>query len=131
MGLSQHDSGSDGGLRAFGANPPYRSSRPEALLLEALIQMGDVFAVAVEQDRRLALVGADDLLGGLAPARMRDLGIHVRPEAVFGRLQRLPVALRALVGEVEADDRLDRLEAVLPRHGEPDRRAHLLRHGLA
>ena len=106
-------------------------SRPQPLFLQALVQVGDVFAVAVEQQRRLALVGADDLLGRLAPARMRDLRIDVGPEAVFGRLQRLPVALRPLVGEGEAHDRLDRLEAVLPRRREPHRRAHLLRHRLA
>src|SRR5215470_5229799 len=59
-------------------------SRPQALFLEPLVEVGDIFAVAVEQQRRLALAGADELLGGLAPARMRDLRIDVGPEPVFG-----------------------------------------------
>src|SRR5215510_12877959 len=80
-------------------------SRPQALFLEPLVEIGNIFAVAVEQERRLALAGADEFLGRLAPARMRDLRIDVGPEAVFGRLQRLPVALRPLVGEVEPHDR--------------------------
>src|SRR5690348_2593980 len=59
---------------------------------------------------------------------MRHVGIDVGPEAVFGSLQLLPEAYRPLVGEGEADDRLDAFEAVFPRRYEPDRRAILLRH---
>src|SRR5262245_11873150 len=115
-------------------NPSYKAtlaSRPQALFLEPLVEVGNVFAITVEQQRRLALAGADELFRRLAPAWMRDLRIDVGPEAVFRRLQRLPVALRPLVGEGEAHDRLDRLEAILPRHRQPDRRAHLLGHRLA
>src|SRR5215468_6195815 len=107
------------------------SSRPQALALESLVEAGDVLGVAVEQERRPALAGADVLLARLAPARMRHLRIDVRPEPVLARLQRLPEALRPLVGEAEAGDRLDRLEPVLPRHGEPQRRAHRLGNRLA
>ena len=80
---------------------PTQTNLPQPLVLEALVEVGDVFAVAVEQQRRPPLAGADHLLGRLAPARMRHLRIDVGPEAVFGRLQRLPVALRPLVGEGE------------------------------
>src|SRR5439155_2591080 len=77
-------------------------SRPEPLLLEALVHVGDKFGVAVEQERGLALAaGADDLLGRLAPARVRHLRVHVRPETIFLVLQRFPVALGALVREIE------------------------------
>src|SRR5262245_13452584 len=93
--------------------------------------MGDIVAIAIEQQRRPALAGADQLLGRLAPAWMRNLRIDVGPEAVLAALQRFPVALGALVGEVEAHDRLDRLEPVLPRNRQPQRRALLLRHRLA
>src|SRR6185312_3391856 len=98
-------------------------SGPEALAFEPLVEIGDVFAVSVEDQRRPPLAGADHLLARLAPARMRHRRIDVGPEAVFGGLQRLPQADRPLLHEREAHDRLDRLEAVLPRHREPQRRA--------
>src|SRR5262249_16926363 len=102
-----------------------RRSRPEAFAVQTLVEIGEVLAVAVEQERRPPLAGADDLFTRLAPARMRHLRIDVGPEAIFRRLQCFPHALRALVGETETHDRLDRLEAVLPRQGEPQRRAVL------
>src|SRR5690349_20517374 len=89
-------------------------SRQQAPALEPLVDAGDVVGVAVEQERRAALAGADVLLARLAPARMRHLRIDVGPEAVLGALQRFPETLWPLVGEAEARDRLDRLEAVLP-----------------
>src|SRR5712691_10899222 len=97
------------GLRA--QCPPYGppgsvSSRPQALTLQILIEVGDVFAVAVEQQRRAALTGPDHLLGGLAPARMGDLWIDVRPEAVFGRLQGFPEGFRTLIRKRHLRDRL-------------------------
>ena len=42
-----------------------------------------------------------------------------------------PESLRALIREVEAHDRFDRLEAVLPRHRETQRCALRFRYGLA
>src|SRR5215213_2996800 len=62
---------------------------------------------------------------------MRRLRIDVGPEAVLGDLQRLPEALRPPIAEAEMVYRLDRLETVLPRHCEPQRRAVLLWHRLA
>ena len=61
-----------------------------------------IFAVAVEQQGRHAIAFAEHSLGCLAPARMRHVRIHVRPEAVFGGLQRLPEAVRPLVDEAES-----------------------------
>src|ERR1043166_8235499 len=78
---------------------PFSASRPQALAVEPLVEIRDVFPVAVEQQRRPALAEPDQLLGRLAPARMRHLGIDVGPEAVFGRLQGFPKTLRPLVGE--------------------------------
>src|SRR5258708_40366982 len=90
-----------------------------------------IVAVAVEQQRRPSLAGADDFLALLAPARMRHRRIDVRPETIFGRRQRFPETLRPAIGEAEAPDRFDRLESVFPRQREPQRRALLLGHRLA
>src|SRR6266508_759756 len=106
-------------------------SRPQAFVLQPFVKIGDVFAIAVEDKRRLALVASDQFFRGLAPTRMRHLRIDVCPEAVLGCLQRLPVALRPLVGEAEAHDRLDRLEAVFPRHRQAQRRALNFRYRFA
>ena len=61
---------------------------------------------------------------------MRHLRVHIRPEAVFLVLQRFPVALGALVREIEPGDRLDRLEPVFPRQCQAQRRPVLLGHRL-
>src|SRR5271170_3530669 len=71
--------------------------RPEPLALEVLVEVGDVFGIAVEQLGRHPLVGAEHALGRLAPARMRHLRIDVGPEAVLAGLQLFPVADRALL----------------------------------
>src|SRR5271165_205799 len=105
--------------------------RPEPLFLESLIEISNKLAITIEQQRGTALVQSDQLLRGLAPAWMRHLWVDVCPEAVLGGLQCLPIALWPLIGEIEADDRFDRLEAVFPRHREAQRRALLLRHRLA
>ncbi len=62
---------------------------------------------------------------------MRHLGVHVGPEAIFVVGQLLPERDRTLFRELDADDRLDALEAVLPRRREPERRAILLVDRLA
>src|SRR5215510_2110019 len=112
---------------------PAAASRPQPLgLLQVLVQVGDVVAVAVEQQGRPALAAtADQLFAGLAPARMRHLGIDVGPEAVLGRLEFLPKALGPLVREDESPDRFDRLESIFPRHRETQWCAHRLRYRLA
>src|SRR5262245_14105053 len=100
------------------SNASTTASGPETFVLQTFVEMGDLLAVAVVQQRRAALAGADQFLGSLAPARMRYLRIDVGPEAVFGGLQILPIALRPLVGERHPHDRLNVFEAVLPRHRE-------------
>src|SRR3546814_2224090 len=62
---------------------------------------------------------------------MRHLRVHVGPEAVLVVLYGGPERRRALVGELEAHDALDVLEAVFPRRREPQRRAVLLPDRLA
>src|SRR4051812_38198736 len=98
----------------------------QALVLQVLVESGNMLAIAVEEQGRPALVGAEHPFARLAPARMRDLRVHVGPEPVFGGLQRLPERLRPLRRERHFGDRLDRLEAVFPRHGEAERRAELV-----
>src|SRR6185295_10839897 len=102
-------------------------SRPKAFAVQTLVEIGDVFAVTVVQERRPALAGANDFFARLAPARMRHLRIDVGPEAIFRWLQRFPHAPWTLVGEIETYDRLDRLESVFPRQSEPQGRAVLPR----
>src|SRR5919206_1184500 len=98
------------------------ASAVKRLAFEALVEIRDLGRIAVEELRRAAFARAEHLLVGLAPARMRHLRVHIGPEAVFLRLDLLPKTLRARLDEAEADDRLDGLEAVFPRHGEPERR---------
>src|SRR5260370_15046196 len=85
------------------------SSGPQPLVFEALVEAGDEFGVSVEQQRRPPLADPEQRVARLAPARMRHLRIDVRPEAVFGRLQGLPISIRALVRDAETRDRLDGL----------------------
>src|SRR5262249_14036564 len=86
------------------------SSRPKTSAVHALVMSGDIVAIAVENERRPPLPGADHLFGRLAPARVRHGRIDVRPEAIFGRLQGFPHALGPRFGEAETYDRLDRFE---------------------
>ena len=91
------------------------------------VEAGHLIAVAVEHQRLAAQELADPAFGGLGPARMVDRRVHVRVEAVFLRRRFLPRVERLLLGELDLDDRLDVLEAVLPGHGQPQRRAVLVR----
>src|SRR5436309_11644510 len=52
--------------------------------------------------------------------------VHVRFERIFRRLQGAPEGCGLLVPEFDPYDGLRRLVAVLPGHGEPERRAVLL-----
>src|SRR5262245_50836800 len=91
-------------------------SRPEAFFLQALVEMCDEVAVAVEDQSWPALAGADEFLLRLTPTRVRNLGIHVRPETVLARTDCLPQADWPRVGEGEAHNRFDGFESVLPRN---------------
>src|SRR6516162_5792805 len=70
-------------------------SHEETLGRESVVEVSNVFAVAVVEQRRPALVNAEDTFARLAPAGMRHLRIDVGPEAVFARLQLLPETDRA------------------------------------
>src|SRR5215467_9724962 len=83
------------------------ASRPEAFVVHTAVKAGNVFTVTIEEECRSAFAGADNLLACLTPARVWHLRINVRPEAVFGGLQRLPHPFRTLIGEAETHDRLD------------------------
>src|SRR6516165_11976688 len=89
---------SDQSAFSVGTRSGCARSRPQALVLEPAVKVGDILAVAVEDERRPALIAPDHLFRRLAPTRVRHLRIDVRPEAVFGGLQRLPIALRPLIG---------------------------------
>src|SRR6185312_9972455 len=80
---------------------------PESLAFQVLVEARDVFAVTVEKKCRPTLTRPDDLFGCLAPAWMRYFRVDVRPEPIFGSLQRLPEALRARVRKSKTHDRLD------------------------
>ena len=56
---------------------------------------------------------------------MPDRGVHIRPEAVFLRLDFLPEGFRALVGQGDANQRLAGLEAIFPGLMQPQRPAIL------
>src|SRR6516165_10388312 len=60
-----------------------RQLHKQFLVLQPVIKMGHVFAIAVPFQRRHPLVGAEDALSRLAPARVRHLRVDVGPKAVF------------------------------------------------
>jgi hypothetical protein len=63
----------------------------------------------------------------LAPARMIDRRVDVGVEPVLRRHGELPRTDGLLLDHSDLHDRLDALEAVLPRHDEANRRAILIR----
>ncbi len=87
----------------------------------------DLFLVAVEHQRRAPARFADALLGGLAPARMIHVRIHVGVKAVFIRRILAPRRARLVGHQLDFDDGFDALETVFPRHDQPDGRAILRR----
>src|SRR6516162_10686270 len=107
------------------------NSDEKALLFEAVVQVGDEVAVTVPFESRAPLVGAEHPLGRLAPARMRHVGIDVRPEAVLAPLHGFPERYGPLFDEREANDRFDRLEPIFPRQRQTQRRPVLLGDRLA
>ena len=75
--------------------------------------------------------GVDAALAGLGPARVIDGGVHVGVEAVLVRADVIPGGVGLLVSEVDADDGLATLEAVLPGDDDADRGAVLVGEGVA
>src|SRR6185436_18875480 len=90
------------------------------------IERRNLVAVAVEHQRLAPEELAEAALAALRPARMIDLRIDVRVEAVLRGLLLLPRVERLVFNERHPHDRLDALEAVLPRKHEADRRAILV-----
>src|SRR5690606_10376622 len=102
MSIPQHIEATPVGVGPRGSP---RRQRPSVVLREVLprIERSDKLAVAVELESRVAAAKeplADPAFRGLAPARMVDLRIHVRIEAIFARLHHVPCRLRLLVGSV-------------------------------
>ncbi len=58
---------------------------------------------------------------------MIDVGVHVSEKAVLVRGREVPGGRRSIAGQRNADDRLNTLETVLPRHGQTHRRTVLRR----
>src|SRR6266508_1897934 len=65
------------------------------------VQVPHPFAVAVEQLRRPHFAGAEHVLAGLAPARVRHGRVDVGLEVVLARLERVPEGRRLLGGELD------------------------------
>src|SRR5437899_7247070 len=103
----------------------------ELLQIHPRVERRDLVRVAVEHERLAAPELADAPLGGLAPARVVDGGVHVGVEAVLLRRRFVPGRLRLLLGETDAHDRLRALEAVLPRDDHAHGRAVLVGQHLA
>src|SRR5262245_57319871 len=97
--------------------------------IHTCVQGRDLIAVTVEhlrRDFRIEQTAAEASLTRLAPARMIDLRVHVRVEAVFLRIRDIPGRFRLLVDEPDSDNRLDALESVLPGDHQSNRRAVLV-----
>src|SRR5205823_11765994 len=69
-------------------------SHEELLVVQTAVEIGDERAVTVVDLRRVVLARAEHGFALLTPARMRDCGIDVGPEAVLLRLTALPEARR-------------------------------------
>src|SRR6185437_6995337 len=95
------------------------------------VQVRHLIRVPVEHERFLTSKLADAALARLRPARMIHRRIDVRVEAIFVRRRDLPRVQRLFVDERDPRDRLDALEAVLPRHDQPEGCAILVRQHLS
>src|SRR5215510_3170544 len=100
------------------------------LEVEPGVEACHLLAVTIEHQRWPPLheqsAFANAAFGGLAPTRVVDGGIDVGIKAVLARILHVPGAGWLLLGEADSNDRLDALEAILPRHDQPDRRAILV-----
>src|SRR5205085_7669063 len=78
------------------------------------------FGVAVEHERLAPQQFSDATFPGLAPARMIHVRVDVRVEAVLDPTAVLvPGGGRLGFLQLDLDDALRRLEAILPRHDQP------------
>src|SRR5690606_39190554 len=74
------------------------------------VHVRDLLRVAIEHQRVAAAELADTAFRGLAPARVIDIGIHVRVEAVLMGRGLHPRGDGLLLHEPDRDDGLDALE---------------------
>src|SRR5210317_504278 len=97
--------------------------------VQAFVEIRDLFAVPVEHQSGLfagEYAGTDPPFPCLAPAWVVDLGVHVGVETVLVRLRHVPAGFRASFAKANLYNALDALEAVFPRHNQPDRCAILV-----
>src|SRR5439155_8293139 len=90
------------------------------------VHVRDFVRVSVEHERAATAELADPALARLRPPRMVDLGIDVRVEAILVRRGDIPRRRRFALHKCDLHDRLDPLEAVLPRCHQTNRRAVLI-----
>ena len=60
------------------------------LCFSGLIQAGDIVAIAVEWLGFVAFFCAQHPFCALAPAGMRDIGVHIRDKSIFGGVDGIP-----------------------------------------
>src|SRR5712692_386543 len=99
----------------------------ELLQVHPCVHRRDLIAVAVEHERLPAPHFGNTALRRLAPARMVDLRVHVRIEAVLAGGGPVPGGLGLLRRQADLHQGLGALEAVLPRDDHAERRAVLVR----
>src|SRR6266849_1291687 len=95
------------------------------------VHRSDLITIAIEHQRLAATHLWNAALGGLTPAGMVDLRVHVRIEAILAGRGLVPGGLGLLRREADLDQGLGALETVLPRHHHAERRAVLVREDLA
>jgi hypothetical protein len=96
------------------------SSRLEILLqIHTRVELGDLVGIAVEQQGFAFGPFPEAPLACLAPARVRDIGVDVGVKTLLLGSCGLPGAHGLLLDEAHFDNRLDALEAILPRHDQP------------
>src|SRR5262245_66488866 len=114
-------------LRRIGSRPTRRRSSRDrvggvgagilvvGLEVEPRIKARHLIGVAIEHERRPPLYEQAALtnaaLGGLAPARVVDVGIDVGIKPVLARVLNVPGARGLFFGEADPNDRLHALEA--------------------
>src|SRR2546422_9025560 len=114
-----------GRARAAARSTRRRRSEPapssiELPQIEAGVEGGN-FGVAVEHERLAPQQLSDATFPGLAPARVIHVRVDVRVEAVLDPAAVLvPGGGRLGFLQLDLDDDLRRLEAILPRHDQPD-----------
>src|SRR5450432_2574024 len=112
-----------------------RTQSLEVLLqVHAIVEAGHLVAIAIEHERRPALLEdrlTDAALAGLRPAGMVHRRVHIGVKAILVGGKVVPGRARGLVQKLHLHDGLGRLEAVLPGNDHPHRRTVLVRECFA